>query len=114
MYSEILTNFFAEIVIFGVIIVLIQLCVIYFIWKKRNKEWTYEEIRKHDGKGENGTIYTVLNGFVFDVTHETKFKDDGMYASFAGYDFSMACANYSRDSVYREQNYDPANMTLKP
>ena len=78
----------------------------------RETPWTLEQIRKYDGKGEDGKIYIGCNGFVFDVTKSDNFKDGGMYASFAGHDISMACAHYSTDDKYLGQSYDPENTTL--
>ena len=34
----------------------------------RETLWTLDQIKKHDGKGEDGRILIGCNGFVFDVT----------------------------------------------
>lgn len=36
------------------------------------KVFTYEELRKYDGKGPDGKIYVALCGKVFDVTEKGK------------------------------------------
>ena len=66
----------------------------------RQTPWTLDEIRKFDGKGPDGKIYIGCNGFVFDVTESPNFQEGGGYANFAGYDISIACANYSTDDKH--------------
>ena len=73
----------------------------------RTTPWTLDDIRKYDGTGPDGKIYIGCNGFVFDVTNSDNFKEGGGYASFAGYDISMACAHYSTDKKWLGQEYDP-------
>jgi len=47
------------------------------------------------------------------VSKSDNLREGGMYASFAGYDISMACAHYSTDAKYLGQTYDPETTQLK-
>mmetsp|Transcript_38670 Transcript_38670/g.37021 ORF Transcript_38670/g.37021 Transcript_38670/m.37021 type:complete len:96 (+) Transcript_38670:112-399(+) len=79
----------------------------------RNTFLTREEIRKFDGSGPNKTVYIACNGYVFDVTGSEHYTGDGHYASFAGRDISIACANYSTDEKYLDMEYDPDTTMLE-
>ena len=73
----------------------------------RTTEWTLDQIKKYNGKGEDGRILIGCNGFVFDVTKSPNFQEGGMYGGFAGHDISIACANYSTEEKYLDQDYIP-------
>mmetsp|Transcript_41191 Transcript_41191/g.30290 ORF Transcript_41191/g.30290 Transcript_41191/m.30290 type:complete len:160 (-) Transcript_41191:28-507(-) len=74
--------------------------------------FTRDDLRKYDGTGPDQRVYIACNGYVFDVTGSEHYTGEGSYAKFAGRDISMACANYSTDDMYLDQEYDPDTTIL--
>ncbi|KAF9107139.1 hypothetical protein BGX29_007200 [Mortierella sp. GBA35] len=58
--------------------------------------FTKEELAKHDGTGDEGTIYVAIKGIVFDVTaKKAMYGPSGGYHCFAGKDSSKALGKSS-------------------
>lgn len=73
----------------------------------RNTIITKDQLRQYDGTGPVGTIWIACNELVFDVTQSDNYKAGGMYEKFAGRDITIACANYSTDEKYLDQDWHP-------
>ena len=78
----------------------------------RKKILSFAEVRRHDGSEPDLPIYVALNGYVFDVTSSDNYKKGGSYEVFAGHEISMACANYSTDSEFLDEYYDPQKTII--
>ena len=60
---------------------------------------TKEELAKHDGTSEEGTIYVAIKGIVFDVTaKKAMYGPTGGYHCFAGKDSSKVTTDISAES----------------
>ncbi|RWS30203.1 membrane-associated progesterone receptor component 2-like protein, partial [Leptotrombidium deliense] len=66
-------------------------------------DMTLDELRKYDGKGEDGRICIGVNGKVYDCSKGRRFYGpDGPYASFAGHDATRALADFDVTAIKDE------------
>ncbi|XP_067142799.1 membrane-associated progesterone receptor component 1-like [Centruroides vittatus] len=69
----------------------------------KKQDMTLEELKKYDGKNEDGRICVAVNGKIFDVTRGKRFYGPGgPYEAFAGHDASRGLALFSIDSIKDE------------
>ncbi|GFT40976.1 membrane-associated progesterone receptor component 2 [Nephila pilipes] len=61
----------------------------------KKRDMTIEELRKYDGKNEEGRICVAVNGKVFDVTEGKSFGRVGGFSSFAGRDATRGLATFT-------------------
>lgn len=112
----------SEIIYSPINLTLLLICVIlvYKLWPRREsdsqpseippelpplkkQDMTLEELKKYDGKNEDGRICIAVNGKVFDVTRGKRYYGPGgPYEAFAGHDASRGLALFSMDSVKDE------------
>jgi len=78
----------------------------------KKRDWTNEEIRKYDGRGEDGRILVAVNGKVFDMTRGKRFYGpDGPYSVFAGKDATRALATFSLTEEIKEGYDDISDLS---
>jgi len=78
----------------------------------KKRDWTNEDIRPHDGRGEDGRILVAVNGKVFDMTRGKRFYGpDGPYSVFAGKDATRALATFSLTEDIKEGYDDVSDLS---
>lgn len=66
-------------------------------------DMTLAELRKYDGKNEEGRVLLAVNREIYDVTKGTRFYGpEGPYAPLAGRDATRALASFAVDAVKDE------------
>lgn len=95
---------------------LICIVLIYFTYKRfgdRNKietqrknlkpfpktDMTLDELRRYDGKNDEGRVLLALNSEIYDVTKGGFYGPDAPYANLAGHDATRALATFDINAV---------------
>ncbi|ESO08849.1 hypothetical protein HELRODRAFT_74560 [Helobdella robusta] len=73
----------------------------------KKRDFTLDELRKFDGKQEDGRILMAVNGTVFDVTRGKRFYGEGgAYSVFAGRDASRGLGTMCLEENALKNEYD--------
>ncbi|OWF39615.1 membrane-associated progesterone receptor component 1-like [Mizuhopecten yessoensis] len=81
--------------------------------RMKKRDFTLEQLREYDGKGQDGRVLVSVNTKVFDVTRGKRFYGPGgPYAVFAGRDASRGLALFSlTEEAIKDEFDDLSDLT---
>lgn len=81
--------------------------------RMKKRDFTLEQLREYDGKGQDGRVLVAVNTKVFDVTRGKRFYGPGgPYAVFAGRDASRGLALFSlTEEAIKDEFDDLSDLT---